>query len=130
VTALKAIILVFITAALAAGAGAIGWLAFGPSEGIGAGAGAALGFGLTLAGGVSVQRAMNKPGRYAAMTHIYTGIAVRMLALFVGFFVLMGTGWASPVGFAVAFLAGVVAALARQVMVYGFEREALASGAN
>jgi hypothetical protein len=39
-----------------------------------------------------------------------------LLALGFGFFVL--TGWGSPVGFALAFLAGVVVALVRQVWVF------------
>lgn len=85
---------------------------------VGLGSGLALGFGLTLLGGLSVARAMQRESKFAVLTHIYTGIAIRVGVLFGGAFLLMATGWASPVGFALAFLAGVMLALSRQVMAY------------
>ena len=77
-----------------------------------------LGLGLTLLGGISLKRAMNHKPRFALMAHVYTGLAMRIGVLCAGAFLLMATGWASPVGFAAGFLGGVLVALARQVAVY------------
>jgi hypothetical protein len=95
---------------------------------LGLAAGGVLGFGLTLLGGVSIGRAIRRGGKGAALTHIYGGIVLRLALLVIGFMVLAATGWASPVGYALAFFGGVVAAMLRQVVV--FVREARPAAAN
>jgi hypothetical protein len=78
----------------------------------------ALGAGLTLAGARGLRRALENGQKSALVVHLWGGLFLRMvlLALGFGFFVL--TGWGNPVGFAVAFLAGVLVALVRQVWVF------------
>jgi hypothetical protein len=85
---------------------------------LGLAAGGVLGFGLTLLGGVSMGRAIRRGTKGAALTHIYGGIMLRLALLVVGFMVLAATSWASPVAYALAFFAGVVAAMLRQLVVF------------
>jgi hypothetical protein len=94
---------------------------------IGLGAGLFAGLGLTLLGGRGLRRALGHTKKSVLVMHMYGGFLLRMVLLVVGFFALASSGVANPIGFAVAFLAGTVVALFRQVLVFTNERGALAS---
>lgn len=95
------------------------WLGMDVQMGIGVGAGLFTGLGLTLLGGRSLGRALGNGSKSAVMTHLFGGFLLRLTLLVAGFVVFAFSGLANPVGFAVAFLAGAMIALFRQVMVYG-----------
>jgi hypothetical protein len=95
---------------------------------LGIGAGLFAGVGLTILGGRGLGRALKNTRRGALVMHMYGGFLLRMLLLVVGFFALASSGVANPIGFAVAFLAGTVVALLRQVLVFTSGRDALAGG--
>jgi hypothetical protein len=95
------------------------WFGMDAQMGVGVGAGLFAGLGLTLLGGRSLSRALNNGSKSAVMTHLFGGFVLRLALLVVGFFAFAFSGLGNPVGFAVAFLAGAMIALFRQVMVYG-----------
>jgi hypothetical protein len=88
------------------------------SMAVGALAGLGLGAGLTLMGGRGLRRALESGQKSALVVHLWGGLLLRMLLLALGFGFFVLTGWGSPVGFALAFLAGGVVALVRQVWVF------------
>lgn len=100
---------------LGALAGALALL--GADRGMIAGAGAGIGLALLLLvfNEITTRLALREKRKFAALGHIYGGFFLRLVVLVVGFSLLWVTGAGNPVGFAVAFLAGVVLMLAWQV---------------
>jgi hypothetical protein len=128
---LQTISMIVLTVAVLAFAGVVVALMGLDSEmAIGVGAGLVAGVGLTLLGSRGLARALKHKTKSTLIVHMYGSFLLRLALLVVGFFALASSGMANPVGFAVAFLAGTVLALFRQVRVFagGNERAALASG--
>jgi hypothetical protein len=110
---------VLVIAVLVFAGGVVALLGLDGQMVIGVAAGMIAGAGLTLLGGRGLSRALRHTKKGALIVHIYGGFLLRLMLLVAGFLALASSGVANPVGFAVAFLAGTVVALFRQVMVFG-----------
>jgi hypothetical protein len=126
---LQTISMIVLTVAVLAFAGVVvAFMGLDSQMAVGVGAGLVAGIGLTLLSSRGLTRALKHKTKGTLIVHMYGSFLLRLVLLVVGFFALAASGVANPVGFAVAFLAGTVLALFRQVMVFagGGKREALA----
>ncbi len=89
---------------------------FEPGLLAGAGIGIGAAFLLMAFNTWTTRRALREQQRKSAIGHVVGGFALRLVVLAVGFFLLVFTGVASPVTFALAFLAGVMLMLGWQVL--------------
>lgn len=90
----------------------LGWDA-AMASGIAAGGG--LGVLLMLFGLWTMRKALKETERKSALGHALGGFFLRMVAVVVGTLLFVYTGWASPVGFALSFMAMVFVYLGVEV---------------
>ncbi|MCA8917137.1 MAG: hypothetical protein KDB90_17235 [Planctomycetes bacterium] len=99
--------------------GAVVWmLGLDGQMAVGLGAGFGLSIPLMVFSHFNMKRAMRSKSQTATLGHIYGGFGLRLVILLIGFFALAFTGFGSPAGFAVAFMAGVLMSLGWQMMTF------------
>ncbi|MCA8910197.1 MAG: hypothetical protein KDB82_00710 [Planctomycetes bacterium] len=111
-------VVALVVLALAAVGGVVAVLGLDGHMVAGLAAGIGLALPLMIFGHFNMKRAMRSDSQSAMMGHIYGGFGLRLVLLVVGFFALAFSGLASPAGFAVAFMAGVVLSLGWQMLAF------------
>lgn len=82
---------------------------------LGCALGGGMGLGLMLLSLAGLKRALKEESKSAALGHVFGGFLLRLVILTVGVFALFQTGLASPIGFALSFVAAVILFLGLEV---------------